>query len=63
MEWVYIKDMKKYIGQKVEFRGWLWNKRASGKIAFLQLRDGTGFVQGVVEKSTLGEEKYKEVKN
>lgn len=62
MEWVYIKDMKKYIGQKVEFRGWLWNKRASGKIAFLQLRDGTGFVQGVVEKSTLGEEKYKEVK-
>ncbi|MBM7558879.1 asparagine--tRNA ligase [Marinitoga litoralis] len=62
MEWVYIKDMKKYLGQKVEFRGWLWNKRASGKIAFLQLRDGTGFVQGIVEKSTLGEEKYKEVK-
>ncbi|GAB6189079.1 asparagine--tRNA ligase [Marinitoga arctica] len=62
MEWVYIKDMKKYIGQKVEFRGWLWNKRASGKIAFLQLRDGTGFVQGVVEKSTLGEEKYSQVK-
>ncbi|WGS65561.1 asparagine--tRNA ligase [Marinitoga aeolica] len=62
MEWVYIKDMKKYIGQKVEFRGWLWNKRASGKIAFLQLRDGTGFVQGVVEKSTLGEEKYAKVK-
>ncbi|KAF2956617.1 asparagine--tRNA ligase [Marinitoga sp. 38H-ov] len=62
MEWVYIKDMKKYIGQKVEFRGWLWNKRASGKIAFLQLRDGTGFVQGVVEKTNLGEEKYSEVK-
>lgn len=62
MEWVYIKDMKKYIGEKVEFRGWLWNKRASGKIAFLQLRDGTGFVQGVVEKSTLGEEKYARVK-
>ncbi|SHE37236.1 asparaginyl-tRNA synthetase [Marinitoga hydrogenitolerans DSM 16785] len=62
MEWVYIKDMKKYIGQKVEFKGWLWNKRASGKIAFLQLRDGTGFVQGVVEKNTLGEEKYAQVK-
>ncbi|NUU95475.1 asparagine--tRNA ligase [Marinitoga sp. 1135] len=62
MEWVYIKDMKKHIGEKVEFRGWLWNKRVSGKIGFLQLRDGTGFVQGVVEKSTLGEEKYKEVK-
>ncbi|AEX85246.1 asparaginyl-tRNA synthetase [Marinitoga piezophila KA3] len=62
MEWIYIKDMKKHIGEKVEFRGWLWNKRVSGKIGFLQLRDGTGFVQGVVEKSTLGEEKYKEVK-
>ncbi|KLO22923.1 MULTISPECIES: asparagine--tRNA ligase [unclassified Marinitoga] len=62
MEWVYIKDMKKYIGKKIEFRGWLWNKRASGKIAFLQLRDGTGFVQGIVEKATLGEEKYQQVK-
>lgn len=61
-KWVYIKDLKDYIESKVEIKGWIRNKRSSGKLAFLQLRDGTGFVQGVVEKNTVGEESYTEVK-
>jgi asparaginyl-tRNA synthetase len=56
---VYIKDLKQHLGSKVEIRGWVRNKRSSGKVAFLQLRDGTGFVQGVVEKTAVGEETYK----
>jgi len=62
-KWVYIKDLPQHIDTKVEIRGWLRNKRSSGKLAFLQLRDGSGFVQGVVEKATIGEEPYQIIKN
>lgn len=51
-----IKDMPQYIGETVKIGAWLANKRSSGKIAFLQLRDGSGFVQGVVVKEEVGEE-------
>ena len=34
--------MKEHVGEEVTLRGWLYNKRGSGKIAFLQLRDGSG---------------------
>ncbi len=47
---MYIKDINKYLQDEFIFQGWIYNKRSSGKIAFLQLRDGTGFVQAVVEK-------------
>jgi asparaginyl-tRNA synthetase len=60
--WIYIKDLKKHIDSKVEIRGWVWNKRSSGKLAFLQLRDGSGFVQGIVEKATIGEDMFGIVK-
>jgi asparaginyl-tRNA synthetase len=62
-KWVYIKDLKQHLGSKVEIRGWVRNKRSSGKVAFLQLRDGTGFVQGVVEKTAVGEETYKIIRS
>ena len=42
---------------------WLANKRSSGKIAFLQLRDGSGFVQGVVVKEAVGEEIFAKAKS
>jgi asparaginyl-tRNA synthetase len=51
-----IRDLKNHEGREVLIRGWLFNKRSSGKIAFLQLRDGTGFVQGVAVKNELPEE-------
>jgi len=46
-----IKHLSKHVGQEVEIRGWLYNKRSSGKIAFLIVRDGTGTVQGVLLKT------------
>ena len=48
---VYISEIAKHEGQTVTLRGWLYSKRSSGKLAFLQLRDGTGFVQCVVSKA------------
>jgi asparaginyl-tRNA synthetase len=47
---VYIEDLGKYVGQEVVIKGWVYNKRSSGKIRFLLLRDGTGIVQSVITK-------------
>ncbi|HDJ7656419.1 TPA: asparagine--tRNA ligase [Staphylococcus aureus] len=54
-----IKQAKDHLNQDVTIGAWLTNKRSSGKIAFLQLRDGTGFMQGVVVKSEVDEEVFK----
>jgi asparaginyl-tRNA synthetase len=48
MEWVYIEDIAGHGGESVEVRGWVYNKRSSGKVRFLLVRDGTGIVQGTV---------------
>src|SRR3954453_7125394 len=50
MPQTYINQLKSHIGETVTIKGWLYNKRSSGKLVFLQLRDGTGIVQGVVFK-------------
>ena len=46
----YISDLKNYVGQKVELKGWVYNLRSSGKIKFLILRDGTGLCQCIYFK-------------
>lgn len=58
-----ISEVHKYAGEEVKIGAWLANKRSSGKIAFLQLRDGTGFIQGVVVKSEVGEEVFQLAKS
>ncbi|MGA2641712.1 MAG: asparagine--tRNA ligase [Spirochaetia bacterium] len=54
MEQVEISDIGRHVDQEVEIRGWLYNIRSKGKIAFLQLRDGTGRIQGVAEEASCG---------
>ncbi|KRL00061.1 asparagine--tRNA ligase [Liquorilactobacillus capillatus] len=58
METISIIDAKKHVNEKVKIGVWLTNKRSSGKIAFLQLRDGTAFFQGVVVKSNVSAETF-----
>ncbi len=53
-----ISDLPTVVGERVTLRGWLTGSRSSGKIAFLQLRDGSGFVQGVVSKADAGDETF-----
>ena len=53
----YVEDVAKHEGQLVTIRGWLHNRRSSGKIHFLSIRDGTGFIQAIVSKATVGDEK------
>src|SRR5258707_11923151 len=56
---VYIEDIAAHVGQPVRLRGWLHNRRSSGKIHFLTLRDGSGFIQCVMSKQAVGEEMFR----
>lgn len=63
MEKIRIINAKDYVGKKVRIGAWVANKRSSGKIAFLQLRDGTAFFQAVVVKNNVSEEVFDLAKN
>jgi asparaginyl-tRNA synthetase len=58
MQNIYINHLKDYVGKEVTLRGWLFNKRSSGKIRFVILRDGTGYVQCVFFKGNVSEEVF-----
>ncbi len=60
MTMVRIQDIAKHEGQEVTIDGWLYNRRSSGKIHFLQSRDGSGFIQAVMSKAAVGEEVFKQ---
>lgn len=51
----YISDLKDLVGQTVELKGWTYNSRSSGKVKFLELRDGTGIVPCVFFKGECSE--------
>jgi asparaginyl-tRNA synthetase len=59
MAHVYIDENGKHEGEEVTIKGWLHNRRSSGKIHFLTLRDGTGFIQAVMSKAAVGEDLFK----
>jgi asparaginyl-tRNA synthetase len=52
---VRVSDVHAHEGEVVTLRGWLNNKRSSGKLHFLQLRDGSGVIQCVVFKGEVPE--------
>jgi asparaginyl-tRNA synthetase len=59
MAHVYIEDIGRHEGEEVTIKGWLHNRRSSGKIHFLILRDGTGFIQAVMSRAGVGDEVFK----
>lgn len=61
-ELISIKDSSKHVDEEVKMHVWLTDKRSSGKIIFLQLRDGTAFFQGVVRKNDVSEEVFETAK-
>ncbi len=58
MSRIYIEDLPRHEGDTVTLRGWLYNKRSSGKIKFPVMRDGTGYLQGVIVKGSVPEEVF-----
>ena len=57
MEVISISEVGKHDTEYVCIKGWLYNQRSSGKIKFMVIRDGTGFLQGTLIKSEM-EEQY-----
>jgi asparaginyl-tRNA synthetase len=55
---VYIQDLRAHAGQPVELRGWVYNTRSGGKIRFLILRDGTGYLQCVAGAQDVTPEEF-----
>jgi len=55
---VYIGSIGDHVGETVTLNGWLANRRSSGKIHFLLVRDGTGFIQVVMGRSDVGDEVF-----
>ncbi len=60
MRRVFIEEIASYEGQEVKLLGWLFNRRSKGKIHFLIVRDGTGFLQATVFKGNVDEETFRE---
>ena len=53
MQKIYISELGNYVGQEITIQGWLYNKRSSGKLRFLVLRDGSGYLQCVYFKGNV----------
>ncbi len=60
---VFISELKSNVGEEVTLSGWLYNSRASGKIQFLIIRDGTGLCQCIAEKGKIPDELFDELKH
>ena len=54
----YVEDIAAHEGQEVTLHGWLHNRRSSGKIHFLIVRDGSGYLQAVMSRATVGDEPF-----
>jgi asparaginyl-tRNA synthetase len=56
---IFLKNLRDHVGQEIMMEGWMFNKRGAGKIYFLELRDGTGIVQGIVFVKAVTPEVFK----
>ncbi|MGB4109566.1 MAG: OB-fold nucleic acid binding domain-containing protein, partial [Desulfomonilia bacterium] len=61
MTYCSIRDFSRHVGEEVTIKGWVANRRSSGKVSFLLIRDGSGLCQAIAERETLGDA-YQEVK-
>ncbi len=50
-----VAKISEYLDQEVTIAGWVHNFRSSGKLMFLQIRDGSGFIQAIVSKNDVAE--------
>lgn len=55
---IKVENIKDFIGQEVTLQGWVYNRTDKGKLAFLLVRDGTGFIQCVAFKGDLSPEQF-----
>jgi len=56
--WVYIRDIGSHAGEEVTLKGWVYSRTDKGKLQFLMVRDGTGYIQAVAFKKELSLEAF-----
>jgi asparaginyl-tRNA synthetase len=60
---IYIRHLKDFVGKEVELSGWATRVRGSGKVCFIQFRDGTGFIQVVAGITDVSESEFETIKH
>lgn len=58
MRHIQIKDLSQHVGKEISLNGWVYNKRSSGKVKFVILRDGTGYLQCIYFKGNVTPEVF-----
>ena len=58
---ISVSQISKYVGQEVTIKGWVYNRTDKGKLCFLLVRDGTGFIQCVAFKGDLDEKLFDQI--
>ncbi|MDP3970437.1 MAG: OB-fold nucleic acid binding domain-containing protein, partial [bacterium] len=61
MNTILISNLANSVDKEVTIKGWMYNKRSSGKIAFLQIRDGSGFTQAIVNRADVADDVWQGV--
>ncbi|HXW52905.1 MAG TPA: asparagine--tRNA ligase [Myxococcota bacterium] len=59
---VAISDIGNFVEKRVTIKGWLYNQRGSGKLLFLHVRDGSGFIQCILAKSDVAKDLFEQAK-
>ncbi len=58
--YIFSNTLGQHVGEEITLKGWLNNKRSSGSIIFLEIRDGYGFISAVVSKNEVDEKVWAE---
>ncbi len=61
MDSIRVSEISKYVGKEIEIKGWVYNRTDKGKLCFLLIRDGSGFVQCVAFKGDLDEALFDQI--
>ena len=62
MNCIYIHQVSNFVNKKVRIKGWIKHIRSSGKLMFIELRDGTGEIQCVVFKGEVGKNEFEKIR-
>lgn len=57
-EWVFIRDISQHVGEEVTLKGWVYSHTDKGRLQFITIRDGTGYIQAVAFKKEMAPEAF-----
>ncbi|MGC9357343.1 MAG: OB-fold nucleic acid binding domain-containing protein, partial [Anaerolineae bacterium] len=58
---IKVEEIADYVGEEISIQGWIYNRTHTGKLVFLLVRDGYGFVQCVAFQGDLSNELFERI--